>query len=330
MNPLLSRVGALCLGWLLVVFGVAAGGCRNPAPQPSITFTRIPPADKGGPDSVDVVEGRVTGARPGQQIVLFARSTVWWAQPGPNRPYTAIRADSTWSSSTHLGTEYAALLVEPGYHPPPMVDALPKEGGAVIRVAVVPGNPSTRSASHMLEFSGYEWTIRAAPSDRGGPNAYDPANATTDPAGALHLRIAGAPGKWTCAELSLTRSLGYGSYEFVVDDVSNLDPAAVLTMFTWDGPAADQNHRELDIEISRWGESVSNNARYVVQPFYIAPNVASFAAPAGVLTHHIRWEPGRAQRFEPSAGHKPAGAHVQSRTMNSRQGCRRQGTSAFD
>ena len=27
-----------------------------------------------------------------------------------------------WTNATHLGTEYAALLVAPGYHPPPALD----------------------------------------------------------------------------------------------------------------------------------------------------------------------------------------------------------------
>jgi hypothetical protein len=79
----------------------------------------------------------------------------------------------------------------------------------------------------------------------------------------------------------------------VVRDVSHLEPAAVLTLFTWDGAAADQNHREMDVEISRWGDPRAKNAQYVVQPYYVAANVVPFAAPPGVLTHALRWEPGR-------------------------------------
>ena len=109
----------------------------------------------------------------------------------------------------------------------------------------------------------------------------------------MHLRIGGEAPRWTCAEVRLTRRLGYGTYRFVVRDVSHLDPAAVLTLFTWDGPAADANHREIDIEIGRWGNPAAKNAQYVVQPYYVAANVWPFAAPAGVLTHTLRWEPGR-------------------------------------
>jgi signal transduction histidine kinase len=86
-----------------------------------------------------VIEGRVTGARPGQQVVLFARSGAWYVQPFTDRPFTTIQQDSIWRNSTHLGTEYAALLVEPEYRPPIATDVLPNKGGEVIAVAVAPG-----------------------------------------------------------------------------------------------------------------------------------------------------------------------------------------------
>ena len=68
----------------------------------------------------------------------------------------------------------------------------------------------------------------------------------------------------------------------------------MLGLLTWDDEALQQNHRELDIEISRWGDAAIANAQYVVQPYYVAANVRRFDAPAGRLTHSLRWEPGRA------------------------------------
>jgi hypothetical protein len=298
--------------WLLLA------GCagRPDGGGPSIQFTKIPPADSGGPDTLAVIEGRVAGARPGQRIVLFSKSGVWWVQPEARRPFTEIRADSTWTSSTHLGLEYAALLVDAEYSPPLSTETLPGPGAGVVAVAIVPGDPSARAAHHTLRFGGYEWIARAAPSDRGGPNDYDPDNAWADADGALHLRIGGEAPRWTCAEVRLTRRLGYGTYRFVVRDVSHLEPAAVLTLFTWDGPAADANHREIDIEISRWGEPAAKNAQYVVQPYYVAANVWPFVAPAGVLTHTLRWEPGRltAKTFRGSGAE---GAVVAAHTFTS-------------
>ncbi|HKG23505.1 MAG TPA: hypothetical protein VKC34_16515, partial [Blastocatellia bacterium] len=248
----------------------------------------------GGPDRLDTIEGRVIGARPGQQVVLFARSGVWWVQPVANEPFTTIDPDSTWKNSTHLGTEYAALLVEPGYRPPPTMEVLPKEGGGVIAVVTAEGEKPERDASKTLHFSGYEWEIRQLASDRAGTrNTFNPANAWTDERGFLHLRIVRSSGEWTCAEVKLTRSLGYGSYLFVVRETSHLEPAAVLSMFTREDSGSDPNNREVNIEISRWGDPVSKNGQYVIQPYYVPANVARFAAPSGVLSHSFRWEPGR-------------------------------------
>lgn len=285
--------GAAALG--LVAFLSGCGSAR-PSPAPSIKFSRVPRADDGGTDSSAIIEGHVDGAHSGQQIVLFAKSGagVWWVQPFADHPYTAIQSDQKWQSSTHLGIEYAALLVEPGYRPPETTEQLPQKGGPIVAVASAKGEAPPRPVSRTLHFSGYEWEIRAVPSNRGGgDNNYDPSNAWTDAEGRLHLRIARGSGEWTCAEITLTRSLGYGSYEFDVHDVSQLEPSAVFGMFTWDDSIADIDHREIDIEISRWGDAEDKNSQYVVQPYYIPANVVRFSSFPGHLTYSFRWEPGR-------------------------------------
>ena len=70
--------------WMVLLAVLWTTACANSAPPPSITFTRIPPAAKGGPDVLDTIEGRVTGARPDQRLVIYSRSSVWWVQPDPN------------------------------------------------------------------------------------------------------------------------------------------------------------------------------------------------------------------------------------------------------
>ena len=207
---------------------LAGCGSRSPSPRPSIEWTVVPAADPGGPETVATIEGRVVGARPGQRIVLFARSGPWWVQPLAARPYTEIQADGRFKSTTHLGTEYAALLVEPGYAPPPTADGLPVLGGAVLAVATRKGKPSPPSPAipKTLQFSGYEWEARSVPSARGGnTHVYEPGNVWTDSSGALHLRMARNADAWTCAEVGLKRSLGYGTYLFVVRDSAHLEPA---------------------------------------------------------------------------------------------------------
>jgi hypothetical protein len=285
--------------WLSVLTGACA---ERPDAVPAIEITTVPDAAPGGTDRLVPIAGRVAGAEPGQRIVLFARSQVWWVQPFTVRPFTEVRADGTWENTVHMGTEYAAVLVSPDYKPPVTVQTLPRPGGPVAAVTVVSGRGEYVDAPpKRLAFSGYEWDVRQTPSSRGGANDYDPDNVWVDRDGALHLRLRRQGDTWTSAELSLTRALGYGTYEFVVRDTSGLDPAAVLSFLTWDDEGAEQNHRELDIEISRWGDPSIANAQYVVQPYYVAANVFRFSSPAGQVTHSFRWEPGRAS-FRSHAG----------------------------
>ncbi len=268
--------------------------CRSSLVQtePSIEFSRVPPEGDGSADHLDTVEGRVRGAGPGQRVVLFAQSGVWWVQPFAVQPFTEIQPDSTWKSSTHPGLAYAALLVDSRYRPPLTVDVLPEKGGAVLAVTTVKGGVPP-SPPKTIQFSGYQWEVRDVSSSTGGSiNSYDPANAWIDNNGFLHLLIAKQAGKWTCAEVKLSRSLGYGSYRFIVQDVSHLEPAAVFAVSTWDssGPS-----REMDIEVSRWGEPADKNAQYVIQPYVVPANTVRFNAPGGTLTYWIDWQPGRTE-----------------------------------
>ena len=286
-------------GALFLLVGMLLSGCRSRqvSSEAAIEFTKIPPAAQGGKEKMDTIAGRVVGARPGQKIVIYARSGAWWVQPRADRPFIPIAGDSSWSTETHLGYEYAALLVNPGYQPPPTIDVVPTQGGAVALVKVVKGMGATILApTKPIQFSGYDWSVRTIASDRGGTsNLYSGDNAWTDSGGALHLSITKKADQWSCAEVVLDRSLGYGTYVLVVRDVSRMEPAAVLSMTTFDEWGGEQHYREMDVEISRWGDAASKkNAQYVVEPYYLPGNVYSFEAPAGTLTHTLRWQPGRA------------------------------------
>ena len=288
-----KRLAAIIFLFFFCFSSLAGCHFQQKASRPGIQFTRVPPATQGGPDTLDIIEGRVTGGNPQLQLVLYAHSGKWWVQPTVGEPFTAIRPNSTWTNSTHLGTEYAAVLVQPGFHPATTLNDLPAPGDQVVSVATIRGSEPSLHVSKTLTFSGYEWRIRDAPSGRGGLNNYSPNNAFTDSTGALHLRIAKDSDGWTCAEISLTRSLGYGTYSFVVRDISHLQPAAVFSIFTWDYSGAGQNNGEMDVEISRWGDPTIKNAQYVVQPFTVPENTYRFELPSGLLTHSFHWEPGR-------------------------------------
>jgi len=292
MNAVIATRGAA--GSVLILFCVFLAGCRSQpfSAKPSIEISDVPGASVGGPETVETIGGHVKHAKPGQQIVLYAHAGVWWVQPFADQPYTRIQPDATWRSSTHLGTEYAALLVDDGYRPASKLSVLPNEGNGVAAVVIVKGKTVPVAASAVIHFSGHDWAVRSASSDRGGEvNAYDPANAWTDDKGFLHLRMDERNGRWSCAEVSLTRSLGYGRYSFVVEDSAHLSPSAVLGIFTWDDSRSEGFRDELDIELSRWGDAHGKNAQYVIQPFYVPENQARFTVPPGVLTHTFDWQP---------------------------------------
>ena len=123
----------------LLIVGVC--GCAVRQDGPSIQITEIPPEDQGGVLKLDQIKGRVTGTRSDQKIVLYARSGAWYVQPWADQPFTKINNDSTWSNETHLGTEYAALLVEHDYVPTQLTINLPTPGNGVIAITVVEGRP---------------------------------------------------------------------------------------------------------------------------------------------------------------------------------------------
>jgi hypothetical protein len=281
---------------VLLALVVLLSGChaRQKTQQPTIEFSKIPPAAQGGRERTDTISGRVIGARSGQKIVVYARSGPWWVQPWPDQPYIPIQADSTWSTMTHLGWEYSALLVDPEYRAAPTLDVAPTAGGAIKAVSTVKGEGSLSTQYDTVHFSGYDWLVRKISSDRGGMNnLYDGDNAWTDASGALHMRIKKAGDKWSCTEMKLTHSLGYGTYVVTVRDTTNLEPAAVLSLNTFDDWGGEQHYREMDVEVSRWGNDANEtNARYSLQPFYVPGNMYAFAEPRGTLTHSIRWEPG--------------------------------------
>ena len=284
-------------------------GCQS-APTnsvPTVAISKVPAADQGSPFrtdtferdyKTDTIEGRVTGARPGQRLVLYAKTDGRWGVcPQSGQPFTNIENDGRWKAFVHLGIQYAALLVDPTYNLPVQTESLPIVGNGVEALAVINGEGPAPvfPAPKILTFSGYEWTTSTGPIFHAGSrHFFDPANVWTDERGALHLRISGSPGKWSAAELKLTRSLGYGTYRFHVRDISHLEPSAVLTLITWDGVGTESTRHELDVELSRWGQLDNTNVGYVVQPYYVPANYLAFRAPPGLYTHSFRWEPGKA------------------------------------
>ncbi len=137
------------LSVLLMYFVLA--GCHSSSKDaaPAVAFSKVAAAYQESPYKTDITErgyktdiidGRVTGARPGQRIVLYAKTDGRWGlcqQSG--QPFTTIESDGQWKASVHLGLQYAALLVDPTYDPPQQTESLPIVGNGVVALAVVNG-----------------------------------------------------------------------------------------------------------------------------------------------------------------------------------------------
>jgi hypothetical protein len=277
----------LCLTSLLA--------CRGPRQEPAIEFHRVPPPDVGGTGTVEVISGTVRNAPPGARVVVYVQSRgSWYVQPLGTRPFTTIGTDHNWSTLTHLGTEYAAVLAGLDYQPAKVLSALPDTGKSVVAIARVAGNPASVRAPHLLRFSTYDWTIRQTGSDRHGtPHLYNVSNTSIDKQGNLHLRVAKHDTEWTCAEVSLQHSLGYGRYEAVVDGVDQFEPATVFDMFTWDTTGTDQNRREMNTQFTRWGDPKAPNGEFSVQPYYRPANTYRYSVAKTPLLLTMLWQNGR-------------------------------------
>ena len=114
------------------------------APAPvgtKLTVTKIPQySEAGGPTETDRIEGVVSGVRGEDvRIVVFAKTNTWYVQPLANAFMTAVGSGGKWSCETHLGVQYAVLLVRPEYSSRvrPVIDDLPLKGGDILDVLVV-------------------------------------------------------------------------------------------------------------------------------------------------------------------------------------------------
>lgn len=106
---------------------------------------------------------------------------------------------------------------------------------------------------------------------------------------AYDLALTKTGGKWQCAEVVADRSLGYGEYRWVISgNLRELDRQAVLGLFTYENQS-----REIDFELSRWGDAAKPNGQFVVQPYTVEVNLHRFdTGKATVLTISVMWREG--------------------------------------
>jgi len=151
------------------------------------------------------------------------------------------------------------------------------------------------SFSSSFWWSGREWEIKTSGSERvgPGPNLFSDSedNVWIDDQDRLHLKITKVRRDFYCAEVKTVEPLPYGTYRWLLESpVDELDPNAVLGLFTWSDSSVYANG-EVDIEFSRWGDASSPNAQYVVQPYNWPGHLLEFYLPSGVVptVHSFTW-----------------------------------------
>jgi len=154
----------------------------------------------------------------------------------------------------------------------------------------LPGNDT-------LVFSGYTWIIKTSDSlVSPGPNYFSKSkkNVWVDKDGYLHLKITRREDKWNCVEINSEKSFGYGRYIlYLASRVDSLDKNVFLGMSTY-SDSVEYKHREIDIELSRWGGSGGYNGQFVVQPWNVLGNVYRFNMKLkdNYSVHSFNWQKG--------------------------------------
>ena len=148
-----------------------------------------------------------------------------------------------------------------------------------------------------VSWSGGLWQVKTSSSAVGpGPNIFAKANVSVDASGFLHLKIQkDASNRWTSAEVIGPTSHGYGAYSFTVATrLDQFDPNVVLGLFTW-SDRAQYAHREIDIEVAKWGNGADTaNSQFVVQPYDKAGHMVRFTSTDAVRTlQRFEWRAGR-------------------------------------
>lgn len=118
----------------LFIFGQAGGQSptRKPA-TPKISITSAPDIGPGPDMGPDPIEGKAQVDRPGLAVVIYAFGDRWYVQPYTDSPFTSLDKDGGWSTPTHGGTVYAALLVDPHtFKAKAILDALPRVDGKTV------------------------------------------------------------------------------------------------------------------------------------------------------------------------------------------------------
>ena len=157
------------------------------------------------------------------------------------------------------------------------------------------------TATSPFNLWGYTWNIKSASGMGPGNNTWNPGNVSVDAEG-IHLQIKfnSGTGKWECAEVWTSETLGFGTYEWVVKgQVDQYNEDVVLGLFNY-LPTTIQGAKktaEIDIEFSRWGNTAETrmggytvwpNKTNLKQSTFPFTMLATTTAPI-TTTHRFTW-----------------------------------------
>ena len=266
-----------------------------------IRFDEIPPCG-----SDNLLKGAVVGVNPDDYrlgVYLFVDD--WWPKPSFASHWTDLNTDGSWqcdisiSPSDLNATEVMAFLV-----PKDEISEWPVDFNNPVGLPALPGEafrfPSAgffrpSCFCNEIKFADCNWLVKDSHDREVNPghNFFDCSNVWVDDQNNLHLKITKEDGQWRCAEVFTKDSLGDGFYTFTIaSDLSSLDPNVVLGLFTWDEFAPHYANREMDIEISRWGDPANDNAQYIIQPADALGNLHTFniePCDLTATTHTLDW-----------------------------------------
>ncbi|MCG3145094.1 MAG: hypothetical protein HONDAALG_02635 [Gammaproteobacteria bacterium] len=281
----------LMLSLVLELSLASAAAQGGNADSPDLMITSIP---EFGSVSSTLLRGRVTNISADRYsdykvaVLIAIEGLGYYSKPFCTPLFTPISTDGTWSANIvtggvdQLATVIVSYLVRSSFQTTCVLggnNLSDFDREAIAKVVIHRDNPLAKT----LIWSGIALDIKESPVpvDPGG-NLFRADNVFVGDRGYLHLRLTKTSDRrWQAGE-GLSRSiLGRGRYVFYVETPADqLPPNATLGLYTF-GFDPTMSHREIDIELGRFGNPNAMNAQFVIQPFTNPNNIRRFDLPAG-------------------------------------------------
>ena len=292
----------------LVLLALVPAATRAADPTAAITSPK--------PEGVVGLKEAVTGTFAGGWPVVAVRVPTGevYVQPpiapGRNGTFTG-EAYFGDKDNTGRGTRYELLV----FTAPTQKDAATIKPGLQKEMPKLPvAAKQFVYRDERIAFGGQTWAVKKFARMDPGPNRWtdDTAAVFLDKKKHLNLGVMPANKGWACTEVVCNDALGFGTYTWTFrTDLAAFDHQAVLGLFTYQNSANKQGipDKEIDFELSRWGDAKNELGQFVVQP-YLGPgkkNIDRYPVPPDAkqpLTAKYVWAKGVVEAVCTDAGGK--------------------------